>query len=99
MKYFGDSYRLQHAANLFEKLVDKEPEVAALLAKSYIGMSEHFLFGMGRPDLAKLLLKHQTRRSRRSRSFLLRFTRTRNRTISSTRNATFYETRAKPNGH
>lgn len=41
MKYFGDSYRLQHAANLFEKLVDKEPEVAALLAKSYIGMSEH----------------------------------------------------------
>lgn len=41
MKYFGDSYRLQHAANLFEKLVDKEPEVAALLAKSYIGMSEY----------------------------------------------------------
>ena len=41
MKYFGDSYRLQHAANLFEKLVDKEPEVAALLAKSYIGMSKY----------------------------------------------------------
>jgi hypothetical protein len=40
MKYFGDAYRLQHAANLFEKLVDKEPEIAALLARSYIGMSE-----------------------------------------------------------
>jgi hypothetical protein len=39
MKYFGDAYRLQHAANLFEKLVDKEPEIAALLARSYIGMS------------------------------------------------------------
>jgi len=40
MKYFGDAYRLQHAANLFEKLVDKEPEIAALLARSYIGMSK-----------------------------------------------------------
>jgi len=40
MKYFGDAYRLQHAANLFEKLVDKEPEIAALLARSYIGMSQ-----------------------------------------------------------
>jgi len=38
MKYFGDSGRYQHAANLFEKLLPHEPEVASLLAKSYIGM-------------------------------------------------------------
>ncbi|KAF9652575.1 chaps-domain-containing protein [Thelephora ganbajun] len=40
MKYFGDSGRYQHAANLFEKLLPREPEVASLLAKSYIGMYE-----------------------------------------------------------
>ena len=40
MKYFGDSGRYQHAANLFEKLLPREPEVASLLAKSYIGMCE-----------------------------------------------------------
>ncbi|KAF9788356.1 chaps-domain-containing protein [Thelephora terrestris] len=40
MKYFGDSGRFQHAANLFEKLLLREPEVASLLAKSYIGMYE-----------------------------------------------------------
>ena len=39
MKYFGDSGRYQPAANLFEKLAVKEPEVASLLARSYIGMS------------------------------------------------------------
>ena len=39
MKYFGDSFRYQQAANLFEKVVVREPEVASLLAKSYIGMS------------------------------------------------------------
>jgi len=39
MKYFGDSGRFQQAANLFEKLTVKEPEVASLLARSYIGMS------------------------------------------------------------
>lgn len=39
MKYFGDSGRFQHAANLFEKILAKEPEVASLLAKSYLGMS------------------------------------------------------------
>ncbi len=39
MKYFGDSGRYQHAANLFEKILAKEPEVASLLAKSYLGMS------------------------------------------------------------
>ena len=40
MKYFGDSGRYQQAANLFEKLSTQEPEIASLLAKSYIGMSE-----------------------------------------------------------
>jgi tetratricopeptide (TPR) repeat protein len=40
MKYFGNSGRYQHAANLFEKLLPREPEVASLLAKSYIGMCE-----------------------------------------------------------
>ena len=38
MKYFGDSGRYQHAANLFEKLLPREPEVASLLARSYVGM-------------------------------------------------------------
>jgi len=40
MKYFGDSGRCQPAANLFEKLAAREPEIASLLAKSYIGMNE-----------------------------------------------------------
>ncbi|KAG5727454.1 hypothetical protein E4T56_gene12042 [Termitomyces sp. T112] len=40
LKYFGDSGRYQQAANLFEKLAAREPEVASLLAKSYIGMNE-----------------------------------------------------------
>ncbi|KAL0958001.1 hypothetical protein HGRIS_000176 [Hohenbuehelia grisea] len=40
MKYFGDSGRYQPAANLFEKLATREPEVASLLARSYIGMNE-----------------------------------------------------------
>ncbi|KAI8986678.1 chaps-domain-containing protein [Trametes punicea] len=40
MKYFGDSGRYQYAANLFEKILAKEPEVASLLARSYIGMNE-----------------------------------------------------------
>ncbi|KAF9057158.1 Chs5p-Arf1p-binding proteins-domain-containing protein [Panaeolus papilionaceus] len=40
MKYFGDSGRCQQAANLFEKLAAKEPEVASLLARSYLGMNE-----------------------------------------------------------
>ena len=41
MKYFGDSGRYQHAANLFEKLSAREPEVSSLLAKAYIGMSAY----------------------------------------------------------
>ncbi|KAF8555507.1 chaps-domain-containing protein [Imleria badia] len=40
MKYFGASGRYQQAANLFEKLAVREPDVASLLAKSYIGMNE-----------------------------------------------------------
>lgn len=40
MKYFGDSGRFQPAANLFEKIAAKEPEVSSLLARAYIGMSE-----------------------------------------------------------
>lgn len=40
MKYFGDSGRFQQPANLFEKLSAREPEIASLLAKSYIGMSK-----------------------------------------------------------
>ncbi|KAH9835388.1 chaps-domain-containing protein [Rhodofomes roseus] len=40
MKYFGDSGRYQHSANLFEKLSAKEPELSSLLARSYIGMNE-----------------------------------------------------------
>ncbi|KAF8480419.1 Chs5p-Arf1p-binding proteins-domain-containing protein [Russula ochroleuca] len=40
LKYFGDSGRWQHAANLFEKLAARDPEVSCLLAKSYIGMNE-----------------------------------------------------------
>ena len=39
MKHFGDSGRWQQAANLFEKLSVREPEVCSLLARSYIGMS------------------------------------------------------------
>ncbi|WWC71485.1 uncharacterized protein I206_105443 [Kwoniella pini CBS 10737] len=40
IKYFADSFRLDRAANLFERMMVNEPEVAALLAKSYIGMNE-----------------------------------------------------------
>ncbi|KZP17499.1 chaps-domain-containing protein [Athelia psychrophila] len=40
MKYFGDSGRYERAVNLFEKLSAREPEVASLLAKSYLGMNE-----------------------------------------------------------
>ncbi|KAI5120599.1 hypothetical protein M0805_008076 [Coniferiporia weirii] len=40
MKYFGLGFRFQQAANLFEKVSVREPEVAALLSRSYIGMNE-----------------------------------------------------------
>jgi len=40
MKYFGDSFRYGPAITLFEKLYQKDPEVAALLAQSYIGQNE-----------------------------------------------------------
>jgi len=39
-KYSEDSGRHQPAANLFEKIAAREPEVASLLARAYIGMSE-----------------------------------------------------------
>ena len=38
--YFGDAGRYEHAVNLFEKLWAREPEVAALVAKSYLGMNQ-----------------------------------------------------------
>jgi hypothetical protein len=38
LKYFGTSGRYQQAANLFEKLVVREPEVSSLLARAYLGM-------------------------------------------------------------
>ncbi|KAJ7255406.1 Chs5p-Arf1p-binding proteins-domain-containing protein [Mycena rebaudengoi] len=40
MKYFGTSGRYQQAANLFEKLAVREPDVASLLARAYLGMHE-----------------------------------------------------------
>ncbi|KAG8903755.1 hypothetical protein FRB99_002813, partial [Tulasnella sp. 403] len=40
LKYFGDSFRFGQAVNLFEKLYARDPEVASLLAQSYIGMNE-----------------------------------------------------------
>jgi hypothetical protein len=40
IKYYSDSFRLEHAAGLFARMTEQEPEVAALLAQSYIGMSE-----------------------------------------------------------
>jgi hypothetical protein len=38
LKYFGTSGRYQQAANLFEKIVVREPEVSSLLARAYLGM-------------------------------------------------------------
>ena len=64
MKYFGDSARYQPAANLFEKLSIREPEVASLLARSYVGMS-----ACASPQYLPLLILSQTRRSRRYRSW------------------------------
>lgn len=60
IKYFADSFRLGRAANLFEKMAEKEPEVAALLARSYIGMSKSLLS----PKVDKADV--QTKRSKRS---------------------------------
>lgn len=40
LKYFGESSRYEQAVNLFEKLWAREPEVAALVAKSYLGMNQ-----------------------------------------------------------
>ncbi|KAJ7746443.1 Chs5p-Arf1p-binding proteins-domain-containing protein [Mycena maculata] len=40
LKYFGASGRFQQAANLFEKIAVREPEVNSLLARAYLGMNE-----------------------------------------------------------
>ncbi len=40
LKYFGEASRYEQAVNLFEKLWAREPEVAAFVAHSYIGMNE-----------------------------------------------------------
>ncbi|KAK9765435.1 bud site selection protein [Basidiobolus ranarum] len=40
MKYFSESSRFDIAASFFEKLYTKDPEVTALLARSYFGMDE-----------------------------------------------------------
>ncbi|GET02007.1 chaps-domain-containing protein [Rhizophagus clarus] len=40
MKYFSENFRYERAVNLFEKLYLRDPEVASLLAQSYIGMDE-----------------------------------------------------------
>lgn len=39
MKYFTDNFRSHRAVGLFERLSEKDPEIAVLLAKSYMGMS------------------------------------------------------------
>ncbi|ORX94947.1 chaps-domain-containing protein [Basidiobolus meristosporus CBS 931.73] len=40
MKYFSQSSRFETAANFFEKLYTRDPEVTALLARAYFGMDE-----------------------------------------------------------
>jgi len=40
MKYFGDSYRYDIAAEFFKSLASKDPEVSVLLARSYFGYDE-----------------------------------------------------------
>jgi len=40
MKYFGNSYRYDIAAEFFKPLAEKDPEVSVLLAKSFIGYDE-----------------------------------------------------------
>jgi Chs5-Arf1p-binding protein BUD7/BCH1 len=49
VKYFGDSFRWQQAANLFEKISARDPDVASLLAKSYLGMSAFQVYPYMRP--------------------------------------------------
>lgn len=40
MKYFGSSYRYNKAADFFKPLAEKDNEIGALLARSYIGFDE-----------------------------------------------------------
>jgi hypothetical protein len=93
MKYFGDGYRLGQAANLFEKLMVRTPEVAALLAKSYIGMSEFFCLQLGTSNMIS-----QTRKSRPSRSSLRLSEIRPNPSLSFTSNAIFSVKKADTNG-
>lgn len=65
MKYFGDSGRYEPAANLFEKLSVREPEVSSLLARAYLGMSTSSNPPWG--ALALNLIATQTKRSRQCR--------------------------------
>ena len=40
LKYFGEAFRYDRAANLFERLLSKDPELVALVARAYMGMSK-----------------------------------------------------------
>lgn len=91
IKYFTDCFRLDKAANLFERMSEKEPEVNALLARSYIGMSESIRLNSCTDD--------QTRRSKRSKSCTKHFEKVRNPTLFFTPNATFCYQKADPTGH
>ena len=79
MKYFGDSGRFQQAANLFEKLAVREPEVNSLLAKSYIGMSAS-ISSSGKRSI-QLLFSTQMRRSRLYKLWRLLCTKRPSRTL------------------
>jgi hypothetical protein len=103
LKYFADSFRLGRAANLFEKMAEKEPEVAALLARAYIGMSKSYiLFRLegnisGDGKRRKLMLS-QTKRSKRSKSCTPPSNNIPNPTPSYTLNAISYYQKENPNG-
>lgn len=66
LKYFGDAFRFDRVVNLFERLLPHQPEVAALLASAYIGMSSSIglLPLLRKPNLTRDV---QTRKSRRSK--------------------------------
>ena len=94
MKYFGDSFRFQQAANLFEKVSVREPEVASLLAKSYIGMSASSLSS----EYGQMSNLSQTKKSRRSKSWQQHCGQIPNRTLSFMLSATFSVQRGSTNG-
>ena len=55
----GDAVRMDRAANLFERLAVREPDVAPLLARSYIGMRAYAFSGF---DSCHMLTGVQTRK-------------------------------------